>query len=242
MFDDQVTVLVPTSPIPRHPDTSLIEECLGAIRHSFPTARIIIMADGVRPQIEYRRRQYEAYLRELPVKLDENMELMLYPEFQHQARMTQRTLEHVSTPLILFVEHDAMLRTSPAIEWPVIFDLILSGEANVVRMYNWEKATWPEHDYLMRGDIVKDGVRFVRTVQYSGWPFISSADYHRRLLARYLRPGQRGMIESVVYGPVANAAWEENKIVVYAPANAHTFVHRDGRTDEQTGRRDPADW
>src|SRR5208337_4355640 len=109
MLDDQITVLIPTSPIPRHPDTGLIEACIGGIRGYFPEARIIIMADGVRPAVEHRRAQYEEYRRRLADKIAVGQfgqtELLLFDEPWQQAVMTQRTLEKVTTPLILFVEH-----------------------------------------------------------------------------------------------------------------------------------------
>jgi hypothetical protein len=241
-FDQLLTVIVPTSPIPRHPSTNLIEECLGAIRRYFPTERVIVACDGVRPQIEHRRGQYEEYLRKLPLAINGETELMIMPQFYHQARMTRYVLDHVNTPLVLFVEHDAILRWEPRIEWDAIFNIILQGEANSVRLYNWDKVPWHEHDYLMKGQIVNHGVRFVKTVQFSGWPLVASTDYFKCLLDQVLTPGRYAMIETLAYGPVAGASWEEHKTVIYAPENALTFTHRDGRTDEATGKRDQADW
>jgi hypothetical protein len=242
VFSELLTVIVPTSPIPRHPDTSLIEECVGAIKHYFPTERIIIACDGVRPQVQHRWQQYSDYLRRLPLLFNGNVELMVMPQFYHQARMTRLVLDQVNTPLTLFVEHDAILRSEPKIEWDAIFNLIMLDEANLVRMYNWEVCPWHEHSYLMRGDVVNYGVRFLKTVQFSGWPLVASTDYLKRLLDRFLTPGKYAMIETLVYHPVASEPWETNRMVIYAPENAHTFIHRDGRTDEATGKRDQADW
>lgn len=241
-FNNLVTVVVPTSPIPRHPDTSLIEECLGAIRSYFPTERVIVACDGVRPQIENRRGQYEQYLRQLTLVVNGNTEMAVMPQFCHQARMTRTVLERVTTPLVLFVEHDAILRANPQIEWDAIFNLIMLNEVNVVRLYNWEKCPWHEHDYLMRGQIVNYGVKFVKTVQFSGWPLVASTQYLTQLLDRCFAASSYGMIETLAYGRVAAETWEQNRIVIYAPENAHTFTHRDGRTDEVTGLRDRGDW
>src|SRR5579859_1773176 len=118
MLDDQVTILIPTSPIPRHPDTSLIEECVGSIRIHFPKARIIIMADGVRPQVEHRREQYAEYKEKLAKLCNEfklgRTELCIFSEPSQQATMTKNVLHHhVNTPLIMFVEHDAVFRDQP---------------------------------------------------------------------------------------------------------------------------------
>jgi hypothetical protein len=155
--------------------------------------------------------------------------------------MTRTVLETVKTPLIMFVEHDAMLRKDPPINWQASADLILSGQANVVRLYNWPEI-WHEHAYLMHGAIEFEGVHFTRTTQYSQWPLLSSTEYHRKILDKYHLSLRRVMIETMVYGHVACQPWEKNKIVIYGPDGSKTFTHRDGRTDEKTGVRDPGEW
>jgi len=244
MLDDQVTALIPTSPIPRHPDTGLIEECIGGIRSYFPEARIIVMADGMRPAVEHRRGQYEEYKKRLAEKIDSHQlgrtELMLFDEPWQQAEMTKRTLEKVTTPLILFVEHDAVFQPETKVVFSDIFDLLLKGDANIVRFYNW-KDIWWEHAYLMRGEFTHGSSRFVKTVQYSQWPLVSRTDYHRKILSEYFAPFERKMIETKMYGPVASSQWEEHKIVIYLNGEL-PFMHHDGRTDRVTGRRDPAEW
>lgn len=246
-LDNQVTVLIPTSPIPRHPSTNLIEECVGAIRFYFPTAKVIIMADGVRPALDHRREQYAGYLAALAelcfgpgLKLG-NTDLKIFSEHSQQAVMAAHTLHHyVTTPLMMFVEHDAMLRQDPAINFSAIFDLLLHNIANVVRLYSWSDI-WHEHQHLMRGEFVHEGARFVKTVQYSQWPLVSRTDYHKKILKEHFRPGQKAMIETVMYSPVVEHPWEGHRVVIYQDGQI-TFTHRDGRTDEQTGVRDPGDW
>lgn len=250
-LDELVTVLVPTSPIPRHPDTSLVEECLTAIRFYFPTARVIVMADGIRPAVTHRAAQYQEYLRSLSAKLIQfgNIELLKFDEFQHQARMTRRALQDVKTPLVLFVEHDAVLRTEPRINFGAIASVLYNDYGyNMVRLYQWEQVPWHEHEYLMRGEeflptLVDPAaeVRWIKTVQYSQWPLMARTDYHRKVLDM-IDPHRYTMIEPAVYIKIANEPWEQNKIVIYAPENAHTFFHKDGRADQVTGRKDPADW
>lgn len=262
-LDELTTVLIPTSPIPQHPDTSLIEECIGAVRFYFPEARIIIMADGVRPAIQHRAEQYREYLKRLSAKVSAmefgNCELMVSDEFQHQARMTRRALGEVKTPLVLFVEHDAILRTEPKIDFGAIVWILDSNQANMVRLYQWEKVPWHEHEYLMRGKLEwpshyepnwgtwvssrlgGDCCEFVKTVQYSQWPLMARTEYQRKVL-NMIDPTRHTMIEPAIYNKIANEPWEANKIVIYAPENAHTFYHRDGRRDPVTDRKDPADW
>jgi hypothetical protein len=244
-LDQQVTVLIPTSPIPRHPDTALLEECVAGIRVHFPQAHIIIMADGIRSQIAFRSEQYAEYLKNLVTLINEgklgNTKMSVFANHSQQATMTQNMIHHhVTTPLILFVEHDAIFRPSPAINFPAIFDLLLTEQANIVRFYGWQDV-WPEHTYLMRGEFNHMNSRFVKTVQYSQWPLVSRTDYHQKMLAKHVKPGQVTMIESALYGPVVAAPWEDNKIVIYLD-EALVFQHKDGRTDEATGKRDPGEW
>jgi hypothetical protein len=244
-LDSQVTILIPTSPIPRHPATDLIESCIDGIRHHFPVAHIILMVDGVRPSVEHRRAQYDEYKKNLCDLITSgklgNTKMSVFATHAQQGIMTKNTIHHhVSTPLIMFVEHDAIFRKDPPIAWTAIFDLLLTNQANLVRFYGWQDV-WHEHEYLMRGEFDHMGSRFVKTVQYSQWPLVSRTDYHQKNLDKYVKQGQQTMIESVMYGPVVAAPWEENKIVIYLD-EALTFQHRDGRTDEATGRRDPGEW
>ncbi len=243
-LDDQVTILIPTSPIPRHPNTALVERCVAAIRHYFPTAHCVLLADGVRPQVEHRRVQYAEYLKRLVNLVNDgklgNTKLSVYANHSQQVIMTRNVLHHhVTTPLILFVEHDAVLRTEPPINFEVIFDLLLRKEANLVRFYNW-KDIWHEHSYLMRGEFTHAGQRFVKTVQYSQWPLVSRTDYHQELLKR-IPTHQVTMIEPAVYYQVANSQWEDHKILIYLDGEL-PFEHVDGRLDETTGVKDPAEW
>jgi hypothetical protein len=244
-LDSQVTILIPTSPIPRHPETELLERCVASIRHYFPTAHAIIMCDGIRPQVEHRREQYSEYLKKVSELITAgklgNTKMSVFAAHAQQATMTRNTLHHhVSTPLILFVEHDAILRAEPPINFPVIFDLLLRKEANLIRFYGW-KDIWHEHEYLMRGEFTHAGTRFVKTVQYSQWPLVSRTDYHMELLKRYVANGQVTMIEPAVYYQVARGAWEDNKILIYLDGEL-AFTHVDGRLDETTGEKDPAEW
>lgn len=244
-LDNQVTILIPTSPIPRHPETELLERCVASVRHYFPTAHCILMVDGVRPQVEHRREQYEEYKKRLCELINEgklgNTKMSVYSNHAQQATMTRNVLHHhVSTPLIMFVEHDAVFRTEPPINFPVIFDLLLRKEANLVRFYNW-KDIWVEHEYLMRGEFTHAGQRFVKTVQYSQWPLVSRTDYHQALINKHVPVGQVTMIEPAVYYSVARGAWEDNKILIYLDGEL-PFTHVDGRVDEVTGQKDPAEW
>jgi hypothetical protein len=49
---DLITVLIPSSPIAAHPDTSMIEQTIRNVRAKLPDCEIIIMLDGVRSEQE----------------------------------------------------------------------------------------------------------------------------------------------------------------------------------------------
>ena len=116
-----------------------------------------------------------------------------------------------------------------------------SGAVNVVRLLLWGEV-WYEHAYLMRGEFEYGGVKFTKTVQYSQWPGFWRTDYHRMILERYFGPQQRVMIETPMYSVVSEAPWEDHRVVIYGPDGSPTFTHRDGRTDQVTGQRDPVEW
>lgn len=262
MVDDQITVVIPTSPIPSHPSTEIIERVIASIRFHLPTARLIIMADGVRGQVEHRRAAYKEYVIRLFEKAHHgefgNAEVTSWTDPTQQAWMLRDTLKTITTPLVLFVEHDTYLVTTTnprdientgrtdhpedcIINWQDIADLIQSGGANMVRFYLWERI-WHEHEYLMRGQMIQGETKFIKTVQYSQWPCIASADFYRRILTQYFQPTERLMIEPRMMSPVSDAPWEDFRVVIYHPEpNARRFYHLNGRADEN-GVRDPSDW
>lgn len=238
--DEKITVLIPTSPIPSHPETTIIDEVVASVRRDLPNSEIIIMMDGVRPAVEHRRAQYEEYKRRLLWKANHEWKNVLCAHFDHptqQADMTRWVLDNmVKTPYVLFMEHDAVLLTERHINWDAIVATIDAGEANMVRLY-WRPQIHPEHLYLMRGSYRSGGTVFERTVQYSQWPNVASAAFYRRILADHFPVGKPAMIETVMYSPVVEYPWDRYKVVIYTPdGDACVWVHRNGR------QGDPADW
>lgn len=245
-LDSLITVLIPTSAIPRHPSTDLLESCLNSILHYLPNARVVIMADGVRPSLSHRRAQYDEYIRRVGEACERrewgpNVQMRPFHTHSQQAIMTRTMLETVDTPLMMFVEHDALLRIDPPLDIEAIARVLLDGQANMVRLYAWPEI-WHEHAHLMRGTFEYAGHTWTRTVQYSQWPLFATTEFHLKMLKKHIRPNQIAMIESILYGPVCAATWDVHKIVIYGPDGSPTLCHKNGRMDEVTGVRDPADW
>lgn len=259
-ISEQITVCIPTSPIPRHPDTGMIEKTIDSVRFHLPDAKVFVMCDGVRPNVEFRRHQYENY-RDRLTKLFfagrfGNADIIKFGSYTQQATMMRDTLDYrVQTPLVLFCEHDGELVTTHnprdgvqetlpqdcVIAWQDIIDLIQSGGANFVRFNAWEKIL-PAHRHMMGGQMIQGSSRFIKTTQYSQWPHVASADFYRKMLREHFRPDERKMIEIGMYGPVAESPWDQYRVVLYDPdGNARRFYHRNGRADEN-GVQDPTDW
>lgn len=262
IVDPYITVLIPTSPIPSHPNTEILEKVIDSIRFHLPTSEIIIMADGVREQIGHRTVQYAEYLKRVGECCTAmrwgRTSLCLADKHYHQAALTRKVIEnYVKTPFIYFSEHDTPLVTTfnprdvggngrtiyedCIIRWDEICDLLASRGANMVRFYLWEKIWW-EHEYLMRGQMIQGESRFIQTVQFSGWPNIATTAYYKRLLAE-IPEGKKTMIEPAVIGWIQSRPWTDERLVIYLPEpNGRRFYHLNGRVDANTGKRDPADW
>ena len=262
MVDQFITVLIPTSPIPSHPSTEILDKVIDSIRFHLPYAKLVIMADGVRDQITQRTEQYHQFLGNVTTNCANwkygRASLVMMGTHKHQAAMTREVIEsHVSTPFVFFSEHDTTLVTTVnprdiggngqtvaedcVIRWDDICELLISGGANMVRFYLWEKIWW-EHEYLMRGVMRQGDSRFIQTVQFSGWPNIATTAFYKKLLAE-IPADRKTMIEPAVISQVQARGWTEYRLVIYLPEpNGRRFYHLNGRLDTVTGQRDPSDW
>lgn len=223
-IDEQITVVVTTSPIPSHPSTAIIDQTIASVRHWLPSSPIYIVADGVRPEqaggeIESNYRRFVNGLH-----CDENVDAWWLDEFMHQAGAVKKVLPCVDTPLILFMEHDTPLVTDEPIDWEEIVARLLDESFNLVR-FSHEAAVLPEHEYLMEprmGD-------FIPTRQWSQRPHVARTDFYRMMLP-LIPDTARTMIEDALYTYVVNAQWNAYRLAIYAPpGNIKRSLHLDGR-------------
>lgn len=240
---EPVTVLIPTSPIAAHPDTSIIEETIRSVRFWHPSAEIVVMCDGVRPEQEHYRSRYETYLKRLVwlAHRDQRILPVIHDEHLHQVEMTRRALPLVSSPTVLFVEHDTPLVTDEPIDWAPLVDAVRSGDADLVR-FHYEAGVHPEHEHLMLDDKPRDvrGAPLLRTVQWSQRPHLANTGFYRRLLDQEFPPGYVGMVEDHMHGVVHSAwreyglaGWDRYRLWMYAPeGNIKRSLHLDGRGDD----------
>lgn len=229
-MESDITILIPTSPIKSHPDTKIIDKCIDSIRNYLPTSRIIIMADGVRPEQEEFTERYQEYLLRLQKKYPE-IDFHICKTHRHQAGMTKDTLPEVKTPLIFFVEHDwEMIGPIPILG---LAQIILSGKINLVR-FCLDEWMIPEHAYMMLGDEHFGDIRITHTYQWSQRPQLCTTQLYIDLLNK-LPDDANIMIEEFVYGLVTSdyemTKSNTYKLAIYTPGMKRTN-HLDGREGE----------
>lgn len=236
-MSNQLTILIPTSPIPSHPSTIILDETISNIR-KYTDAEIILMFDGVHLSVEHRKDDYQEYRARV---IDKSLEyghfsFISFSEHTHQAKMTRQALASIKTPLIMFCEHD----TSPIGEIPFkeICDMMLTGIFNYIRFNIFDRIL-DEHKYLMLGDIHPVcGIPVQRTVQYSQRPHIASTDWYREILTKYFKPEDKTMIEDVMHGVIQDnytlTGVDNFKLAIYTPEGSQLrSYHSDGRGNDE---------
>jgi len=240
-MNNQLTVLIPTSPIPSHPSTAILDETISNVR-KYTDAKIILMFDGVHSSLEHRRKDYNEYITRVEEKIS-NEEYgdcieMIFKEHSHQTLMTRTVLEEiVKTPLIMFCEAD----TSPIGDIPFedICNLVQHSHINYVRFNIFEK-TPTEHQYLMLDkepillNIRWNNVPLIRTIQWSQRPHISKKDWYLKILQQHFSSGEKMMIEDRMHSIVQESYKELKKdifgLAIYAPNGSQLrSYHSDGR-------------
>ena len=242
---DKITVVIPSSSIPSHPSTKVIEETVRTIRAHLPNVEILITLDGLRTEHEHRKEDYEEYKRQLLWLSNfewANVLPVIFDEHLHQSGMMRRILDMVKTPTVLYVEQDTPLTPDCDIDWEGITRSIETGEANLVRLSH-EALIIPEHKHLMLDDEPKDvsGVPMVRTIQWSQRPHIASAVFYRHLMNNYFTDQSRCFIEDKLHGEVQgeyyrdkDMGWYPWRMFIYHPegGNIKRSYHTDGRQGE----------
>lgn len=234
----ELTVLIPTSPIPSHPDTRIIEETISTIRTHLDS-EIIIMVDGVREEQEHLKKNYQEYTRRILWKSAnewQNIIPIVFNEHNHQALMTKKTLQVVRTSQILFVEHDTPITPDRDIPWDKLSGYIESGKANLIRLHH-EALVLDVHRHLMIGEPEDD---LWATYQWSQRPHLASTEFYRQFLETYFPSNYFGMIEDKMYGVLEEAyrnqfkaGWESFKVWMYYPGgDIKRSYHTDGREGE----------
>lgn len=229
-----VTAIIPTSVIPSHPHTDIIDETIESIKERID-CEIFILFDGVRGEQSDRQEAYDEYIRRMLIKTKDDPKIipMVFKDFTHQALMTRKALEFIYTDAVLFVEHDTPLVGE--IDFHDCMDAL--SDYNVIR-FSHEAVIPNEHLEMMLGNY--SGA--LKTVQWSQRPHLARTEFYRWILHQYFDGTKRSMIEDKMFGIIYNEfiekgyrAWEKYKMVIYAPENAKDLrrsANLDGRKND----------
>jgi hypothetical protein len=244
-YDQLTTIIVPTSPIPAHPDTSIIHGVLASLIYHFPASRVVITCDGVRQELAARQPAYDWYIRRLVDSVLPALStfphqfcVSLHDRHMHQAAMMREVIGNVDTPLVLFCEHDIAVRTDVPTDWQMMANAIMSGRVDLCRLMLHE-GVHPEHEHLYGPPI--DEYPYLRPQrQFSGWTHLASTAMYRRLLQDF-NPRARVMIERYVGRVIEPRPWSDFKLTSYIPdpAAARRIYHLHGRGGVDGAADDP---
>lgn len=233
-----ITAVIPVSPIKSHPDIAILEAAITSIRHHLPDTNIVITFDGVRAEQEHLRDAYEESIRRTLWRCDhwwKNVTPLIFDKHVHQIGMMRHTMQHIATPLLLYVEQDCPLVVDETIDWSAICALLLSGDAGVVR-FSHETLILKAHEHMMHGRHND----FTRTSQWSQRPHVASKSFYQRALNEF-SPEASCFIEDKMASVLECAnhdygmlGWLQWPCWIYTPqgGSIKRSYHLDGRDGE----------
>lgn len=239
-IDDRITAIITSSPIPSHPDTSILEQTIESVREQLPGADIVIVFDGVRPEQHELAEDYNEFVRRILWKCNwewQNILPVVMSEWGHQANSTREALKHVTTDTMLFLEHDTPIVGD--IPWDELINNIEMATANVIRLHQ-DVSIHPDHERLMLdpAPTIVDGLPLRRTAAWWQRPHLADVKFYRAMLNEFFPPTSRTMIEDRIYGAMwvdcerHRRGWERWRVWIYQPdGDMRRSGHLDGRAD-----------
>lgn len=226
---EAMTVIVPTSYIPSHPSTEIIDQTIASIRHH-TGSDIILTIDGLRPEHEAMSNDYTEYISRLLWKCNfeyENVIPVIFDKHTHQAGMMKKALEMTRTDLVMYVEHDTPLVTDEPIDWLFLVNTLMKGEAHVIR-FHFEAQVPEPHKYLMVPEQNKP--HLLATKQWSQRPHIARTEFYRGIMQMFSEDANC-FIEDFMHGKASEGNWESWKLFIYEPdeKNIKRSLNLDGR-------------
>ena len=245
MHKRDITIILATSVIPDHPNTTMIEQTINDVRVHFPDNEIIMQIDGLREEQQDRKKDYDEYKNRILWKClhqYKNVLPIIFDEHNHQTTMMRKTIKEVQTSLILYVEGDAPLTPDVPIDWQKCLDMFEYDKANTIR-FHFEASIPEPHNHLMFG--LEDG--FMKTAQWSQRPHLSKKSYYKDIILPHAH--EKTFIEDRLHGKIQDDAmpndqfsqegWDIHKLWIYHPeGNIKRSYTLDGR---QGGRKYTSD-
>jgi hypothetical protein len=239
MNKNDVTIIIPTSVLPTHPDTSIIDETISSIRSHFPNNEIILQMDGLREERLGRKDAYDEYKNRILWKCMhewKNVLPIIFDKYSHQTTMMKKTIDIINTAAMLYVEGDAPITPDCEIDWQKCLDMLEYNKANTIR-FHFEAVIPDEHNYLMLG--LEDG--FMKTIQWSQRPHLSTVKYYRDVVLPFSE--ENTFIEDRFHGKVQDDGWDTHKLWIYHPEGSiKRSYHLDGRQGTQKFTVDDDAW
>jgi hypothetical protein len=237
---NDITIVMPTSWLPSHPDTRVIDQTIADVRIHFPDNEIIMQIDGLRSELADKKESYDEYKnRVLWKSLHEwkNVVPVIFDDHSHQSTMMTKTIDMIQTPLMIYIEGDAPLTPDMEIDWDSCISLIERKVAKTIR-FHFESAIPKEHSHLMHGQT--NG--FVKTTQWSQRPHLTTVDYYRDVVLPNVP--ELTFIEDTFHGYVQDHHWEHSKLWIYHPndGNIKRSYHIDGREGRRKFTSDDDAW
>ena len=249
MHKRDVTIILATSIIPRHPSTDMIDETIKSIRHHFPNNEIIMQIDGLRSEQLHRKQDYDEYKNRILWKClhqYKNVLPIIFNKHSHQSTMLKQTINLINTPCLLYVEGDAPLTPDVEIDWDKCLDMIEYEKANTIR-FHFESSIPEPHNNLMFG--LENG--FMKTSQWSQRPHLSTVEYYRKVILpevedfAFIEDTTHGRIQDDIspYGIFSEDGWNKHKLWIYHPeGNIKRSYHLDGRQGTRKYTSDDLIW
>lgn len=225
---EALTVVVPTSYIPSHPNTTVIDQTIQSIRYH-TGSDIILTIDGLRDEHAPMSNDYTEYVSRLLWKCNfeyENVHPILFEKHTHQAGMMKEAIKHVHTDLLMYVEHDTPLVTDMPIDWEFLINTLMTNEAYAIR-FHFESRIPEEHKYLMLPE--KDKPNLIATRQWSQRPHIAKKALYEGIMQLFSDEANC-FIEDFIHGRVQETDWDIWRLFIYAPGdNIKRSLNLDGR-------------
>lgn len=239
MGKDDVTIIVVTSVLPSHPDTTILDETIREVRMHFPKNEIILQIDGLREERLNRKADYDEFKNRVLWKcLHEwkNVLPIVFDEHSHQTTMMKKTIGLIQTSAMLYVEGDAPITGDRNIDWQQCLDMLEFGKANTIR-FHFEASIPEEHKHLM----LKKKGNFLKTIQWSQRPHLSLVEYYREEVLRV--SDEKTFIEDKFHGVVQDDGWFKHKLWIYHPeGDIKRSYHLDGRAGTKKFTADDEAW
>lgn len=234
-----VTIIIPTSVLPSHPSTQIIEETLKSVRYHFPENEIIIQVDGLRFERQDKKNVYDEFKSVILWKSLhewENVLPIIFDIHSHQTTMMKKTIKEIKTSAMLYVEADCPIVIDREIAWDECLDMLEYEKANTIR-FHFEDFIPKDHSHL----VMEQEGNFMKTIQWSQRPHLSLVSYYKNVVLPFSE--EKTFIEDRFHGKVQDDGWEDHKLWIYHPSGGiKRSYHLDGREGSRKFTSDDISW